>query len=90
MSIKKFNNQHHSYIKEAFIGNNQFKNFSREVIEKVSSDEELLKLRIIKNSKENITFQCIYKSKEGSIHSFREFSPEMDNETTRDKISEET
>ena len=39
MSIKKFNNQNHTCIKEAFIGNNQFKSFSKEVLEKVSSDE---------------------------------------------------
>lgn len=63
MSIKKFNNQNHTCIKEAFIGNNQFKSFSKEVLEKVSSDEELLKLKFYNCGKENITFQCVYKSK---------------------------
>ena len=51
MSIKKFNNQNHNYIKEAFIGNNQFKNFSKEVLEKVASDEEMIKLKVFSYGK---------------------------------------
>ena len=45
LSVKKFNNQNHCSIREAYIGNNAFKNYSREVLEKVSGDEELIKIR---------------------------------------------
>ena len=38
LSIKKYNNENHKCIKEAFIGNSAFKNFSKEVLEKVSAD----------------------------------------------------
>lgn len=39
LSVRKFNSQNHQTIREAFIGNNSFKNYSREVIEKVSPDD---------------------------------------------------
>ena len=38
LSIKKYNNENHKCIKEAFIGNSAFKSFSKEVLEKVSAD----------------------------------------------------
>ena len=39
LSVRKFNSQNHETIREAFIGNNSFKNYSKEIIEKVSSDD---------------------------------------------------
>lgn len=45
LSVKKYNNQHHESIKEVFIGNSMFKSYSREIIEKVSPSEELLKIK---------------------------------------------
>ena len=75
ISVKKFNNLNHCAIREVFVGSNSFKNFSKEVIEKVNSEEELIKIRFYingqpetKSSKEKFTFQCCYKSKEGLIH----------------------
>lgn len=38
ISVKKFNNLQHYSIREVFIGSNSFKNFSKEIIEKVNSD----------------------------------------------------
>lgn len=38
LSIKKFNNKNHGAIQEAFIGNSLFKNYSRELLEKVNSE----------------------------------------------------
>lgn len=32
LSVKKFNSQHHSAIREVFIGNSIFKTYSREII----------------------------------------------------------
>lgn len=71
ISVKKFNNLHHYSIREVFIGSNSFKNFSKEVIEKVNSDEELVKIRFFtsfihpetRTPREKFTFQCCYKNR---------------------------
>ena len=40
LSVKKFNQDNHSSIREAYIGNNAFKNYSRQLIEKVTTEEQ--------------------------------------------------
>lgn len=45
-SIRKFNQSCHG-MKELFIGNSSFKPYSREIIEKVAADEELIKIRFM-------------------------------------------
>lgn len=45
MSIRKFNAEQNSTVQEAFIGNNSFKNFSKEIIEKVENNQSLYKVR---------------------------------------------
>lgn len=38
LSIRKFNNQNHMSIKEAYVGNNTFKSYAKEILEKVTAE----------------------------------------------------
>ncbi len=44
LSIRKFITDQNNAIQEAFIGNNSFKHYSKEVLEKITANEELHKL----------------------------------------------
>ena len=68
MSVKKFNSQNYRHLKEAFIGNNLFKTYSRETLEKVPEEENLVKIKFVTHQ-ESLSFQCFYTSNQGIIHS---------------------
>ena len=55
-------------MKETFIGNNLFKNYSKEAIEKVADDQDLVKIRFY-CKKDSLSFQCVYTNYQGIVHS---------------------
>lgn len=62
LSIRKFITSQNSSIQEAFVGNNSFKSYSKEIIEKVASNFELKVIRFYYDRrKELLTFKCIYR-----------------------------
>ena len=73
LSVRKFITEENNAIKEAFIGNSNFKNYSKELLEKISGEEELTKIVFYFDArKELVTFRCLYKHSEGKLHSFSE------------------
>ena len=73
LSIRKFITEQNSAIQEAFIGNSSFKNYSKELLEKVTGGEELTRLVFyFDHKRELLTFRCIYKESEGKLHSHAE------------------
>lgn len=62
LSVRKFNKENFSKVEEIFIGNATFKNYGREIIEKVSQNDDLKKLKIFL-TKNELTFQCIYEGR---------------------------
>lgn len=96
LSIRKFNNQNHSSIKEAYVGNNTFKSYAKEILEKVTAEEELVKIKFYVGTtgaveggkaREQMFFQCFYRGRDGQVHDERNQEPANDDEATRDKIS---
>lgn len=62
MSVRKFNTNKNETIRQMFIGNVQFKNYSKEIIEKVPESEELQKIKFY-IKKDKLHFQCVYDKK---------------------------
>ena len=53
------------------MGNNSFKNYGKELLEKITAEEELSKIVFyFEPKREMITFRCIYKNSEGKLHTF--------------------
>lgn len=62
LSVRKFITEQNHKIQEAFIGNNSFKSYSKELLEKVTGAEELNKVIFyFEPKKEMLTFRCVYR-----------------------------
>ncbi len=89
MSVRRFNTSKNQTVREVFIGNKQFKNYSKEIIEKVDQKSDLVKIRFFK-CRQKLLFQCMYENKEGKLHAHELESSRTELENERKEKIEET